>query len=102
MPGMIAMIAANVLNVFVNWALIYGEFGMPELGAEGAAWATTASRTALALMLIVYIFRLRDRDVLAIRRWSGWRWREWSAMRRIDSDGSAYVASPHPTRSARV
>ena len=36
-----------VLNVFLNWVMIYGRFGCPALGLEGAAWATLISRCAI-------------------------------------------------------
>jgi len=38
LPGMLIMLAANVANVGLNWAFIYGN-GVPEMGAEGAAMA---------------------------------------------------------------
>lgn len=43
MPMMIA-IAANLLNVLFNWIFIYGNLGMPAMGAEGAGFATFLSR----------------------------------------------------------
>lgn len=43
MPMMIA-IAANLLNVLCNWIFIYGNLGMPAMGAEGAGFATFLSR----------------------------------------------------------
>ncbi len=46
------ILAANLLNVFGNWILIYGNLGAPELGLFGAGLATLAARifTALAIM----------------------------------------------------
>jgi MATE family multidrug resistance protein len=56
-PGLIIMIAANIVNAGLNWLLIGGEMG---LGAEGAAWATTAARSLIAVAAVVYILRLAD------------------------------------------
>lgn len=49
MPMMIA-IAANVLNVVFNWVFIYGNLGMPAMGAEGAGFATFLSRVAAVVL----------------------------------------------------
>ena len=38
--AMIIVIACNLLNIFLNYLLIYGKFGFPELGLNGAGWAT--------------------------------------------------------------
>ena len=40
----LAIVLANLLNVALNWALIYGHWGAPALGALGSAWSTTISR----------------------------------------------------------
>ncbi|MEQ1858272.1 MAG: MATE family efflux transporter, partial [Longimicrobiales bacterium] len=50
---LIVVIAANVVNVFLNWVLIYGNLGSPALGAVGSAWATSASRWFMMLALLV-------------------------------------------------
>ena len=55
MPMMIA-IAANLLNVMFNWIFIYGELGMPEMGAEGAGFATFLSRVC-AVGIGVWVLR---------------------------------------------
>ena len=44
----------NVLNIVGNYALIFGHWGCPQLGVEGAAIATAASR-ALAMVLLAII-----------------------------------------------
>jgi multidrug resistance protein, MATE family len=56
-PAMIITLAANLINAFVNWLLIYGNWGFPELGLNGAGWATFSSRTFMMVMLIIYVHR---------------------------------------------
>jgi MATE family multidrug resistance protein len=36
---LIAVIAGNGLNLCLGWALVFGRFGFPALGVEGAGWA---------------------------------------------------------------
>lgn len=42
LPPMIIVATALPLNAALNWVLIYGKFGLPELGGEGCGWATAA------------------------------------------------------------
>jgi multidrug resistance protein, MATE family len=56
-PIMFALISANLVNAGANWVLIYGHLGMPALGVEGAAWATTVARIYMAAFLYVAIQR---------------------------------------------
>lgn len=51
-PGAVAVIVANVANLALNVALVYGKFGFPELGAVGSAWATAISRVIMAAVLV--------------------------------------------------
>lgn len=59
-PAMIAMIAANVLNLGLNIALVFGLGPIPAMGAVGSAWATLGARVALALGLVWYVYAMRD------------------------------------------
>ena len=50
-PIVITIVAANVLNAFLDWALIFGHLGFSPGGVGGAAWATTFSRWFMALAI---------------------------------------------------
>ena len=66
-PGMVLMLFANLLNVALNWVLIYGAGSVEAMGAEGAAWATTAVRWFLAISILAYVWWLPDRDRFGVR-----------------------------------
>lgn len=51
---MIMMMFSNVLNIFFNWILIYGNLGAPEMGVEGAALATLISRVCMPILGVGY------------------------------------------------
>ena len=56
-PAMIASLTGNVLNVFLNFALIYGYWGAPALGVKGAALGTLISRVLMVLFLLIILSR---------------------------------------------
>ena len=43
-PALLVMLVANLVNFGLNWLLIYGYGGFPEMGAPGAALASTIAR----------------------------------------------------------
>ena len=83
LPGMLLIIAANILNVLFNWMFVYGNLGLPAMGAVGAAWGTNIVRVGLGLSLGIYVWQLRDHARLAIRQPAGGGWREWRLQRKI-------------------
>lgn len=50
-------LACNVLNIILNYVLIYGKFGFPEMGAVGAAVSTLVSRMLMPIAFIVYMYK---------------------------------------------
>jgi multidrug resistance protein, MATE family len=77
---MLTTLLANALNVFLDYALIFGEFGMPELGAVGSAWATFIARgIGLALLLVIL---WRGRNGITIRGRANW-WPQGPVARNI-------------------
>ena len=83
-PVVWTILLANVLNAFLNWIFVFGNLGVPELGAVGSGWATAMSRwfmwlCSLALgwrVLTPYLGRLRG-DLFA-----------WGPLKRIMRLGS--------------
>lgn len=51
-------LSVNVLNIFLNWVLIYGKFGMPAFGVAGAAISTLISRVIALITFIILLFRM--------------------------------------------
>ena len=62
-PVMAALIIANLVNILINWILIFGNLGAPALGVSGAAWATVISRTFMAGFLFIAILQGRENPV---------------------------------------
>ena len=50
-------IIGNVINIILNYLLIYGKFGFPELGYIGSAWASFISRVFMGFSFLYLIFK---------------------------------------------
>ena len=48
----------NILNILGNYALIFGRWGCPQMGVEGAAIATAASRAVATILLAAIHFKV--------------------------------------------
>jgi len=83
LPGMIAMIIANLINILMNWWLIYGIGDIPEMGAAGATWATTIARWSLGLILLGYVWFMKDGKKFGVHDKPEGGWASWSAQRKI-------------------
>ena len=55
------------VNCGINYVLIYGHFGAPEMGAAGAAIGTLAARMTELVVLIIYIIKKEKQLHLSIR-----------------------------------
>lgn len=52
-PIVVAIVAANLVNVALNWLLVFGHWGFPALGPIGTGWASTFSRWTMLVLLVV-------------------------------------------------
>lgn len=74
-------VAAVVLNAGINYALIFGNWGAPEMGVRGAAIASVATQVMTFAALALYAHWLPE-----LRRFSLFQrfWRpDWQAMRQV-------------------
>ena len=53
---MAILLGGNVVNIFLNWILIYGNCGMPRMGLLGAGVATLTARVLMLLCFVVVFF----------------------------------------------
>lgn len=58
--GMICSSISLVLNIILNYIFIFGKFGIPALGASGAALATVISRIVELILLVSYVYFIKS------------------------------------------
>lgn len=67
-PIVVTVVLANLVNVALNWVLVFGNGGAPALGAVGSAWATSLSRWFMVGMLGVVAWRWLAPALWPLRR----------------------------------
>lgn len=72
--GFQTALLALAVNISLNYLLIYGKLGFPEMGAAGAAYATLISRIAELSFAVFYILfrdkkiRLKIKDIFIVKK----------------------------------
>ncbi len=67
---MLVTALANLVNIALAYGLIYGHFGLPQLGAVGSAWATFLARSLALVLLVAALWN--GRNGVTIRGRGGW------------------------------
>lgn len=80
-------VATNLLNLVLNWLLIYGNLGFPALGVAGAAMA---SSLAMGVQALVFVWMWWGRRLVLVPGDASFR-PDWNMLRRISVIG--YPAS---------
>ena len=73
-PAMIVSLVAVAVNAGLNQIMIFGEFGFPSMGAEGAVIATSIVRWLMMFALVIYAYGMKDSVEFGVRggRMAGW------------------------------
>jgi MATE family multidrug resistance protein len=83
-PIMFIALGGLAFNVLVNWLLVFGNFGLPKMGAIGCAVATALG---MWLMLGAMVWWVRKADAYRVTypfgKWEGPDWQEIGAMFRL-------------------
>lgn len=72
-PPLVSSILALFTNFILNWILIYGRFGMPQMGAAGAAVGTLVSGMVNVLALFIFLLKDKKTVVLNIKDMFSWQ-----------------------------
>jgi len=65
---MVILIVTASLNIVLDPILIFGMFGLPALGVEGAAFATVGSRIIGCLVISFFIFSSHNEILFSLKR----------------------------------
>jgi MATE family multidrug resistance protein len=53
---MLVTVGSNLLNILLNYLMIFGHWGFPKMGLMGSCWASFISRVAMAIAMFLYVY----------------------------------------------
>ncbi len=92
-------LVSNLTNVVLNYALIYGHFGLPRLEVAGAGWATLISRIVAAVLTVLVL--ASGKFVISLHRGQNYR-PTMDIMRRIARVGFPAAAEQFVMRGGQM
>lgn len=82
--AMTISLTGNLLNILLNYVLIFGKYGFQPMGVEGAAIATFISRIYMALVIGIYIlFNARLKPYFKQLSKVAFNWKEFVLLSKI-------------------
>jgi MATE family multidrug resistance protein len=92
--AMILSLTALPLNAFLNWLLIYGNWGFPRMELLGAGWATLITRIFIFVLLgLIVLYHPTFRKYIAVRsiEWK-FRWQTFKDLLHIGIPSSFQIS----------
>jgi len=71
---MVVALLVTAVKLALNWTLIYGKFGAPQMGLAGAGWATVISQAVGVAIYVFLIARVPESSPIAFHWSSVLRW----------------------------
>ena len=88
--ALIISVVGNLLNIVLNYVLIYGKFGFPELGYLGSAWASFIARAFMGISFLFLIFKSPlTKEINAVYKQVKINWTELKDLARIGLNSGA-------------
>ncbi len=84
---MIIAAFANILNIVLDYGLIFGKLGMPEMGIQGAGLATAIASLVGGGLMTALLFTRFSAIHIGWRHIKGWSWRVYRSLTRIALPG---------------
>lgn len=99
---MVATIISNIVNLVLDYALIFGRLGLPEMGIRGAAIGTVAAGFISPLILFLLYFSRREQELFHTRSTFGYDHRLFWRMIRFSLPAGIHLALDLASFSAFV
>ena len=80
-PAMYATLLGNVINVVLNYFLIFGFWIFPKMGVEGAAIGTLVSRCSMLVFMASYV--RFNKHFIAFAQGIVWKKSDWNLFKKI-------------------
>lgn len=58
--AMVISLSANLLNILLNYLLVFGHWGFPEMGMMGSCWASFIARCIMAAAMFLFVYFNHD------------------------------------------
>ncbi len=71
------------LNIFLDYALIFGNFGMPEMGIAGAAWATNIAEVVTFVFLVSCSWKNKSIKLYHLFRFPKPNWKQYRPLLKV-------------------
>ncbi|MGK5088684.1 MATE family efflux transporter, partial [Bdellovibrionota bacterium FG-2] len=93
-PAVWILVFTNILNVALNYTLVFGNWGFPRLSAAGSGWATLISRIVMmaAMGAVVYFHDSENGQHLRVALRKGWNFVQAKAILKLGGPAAFHFA----------
>lgn len=99
LTSMYANVTVNVVNIALNWVFIFGNFGMPAMGAAGAGFSTMIARAIGAAIMMAVLLKGRSSVKVTLR---GDNHINWPVLQRVLNIGLPAAGEELMMRGAQI